>query len=196
MRTSFGKRWALIGFLAAGLVALTVPSASAAVWYNATPPDGSLIFGPGCRPDYGEATVGAGAHWNVIDTGGYNGGICGPTTVYTLTQATQTATFHWALYAGFARTQNCQVYAYIPSAYAGDYDTRYDFWAASDNGDYSWLGWPGATVNQDPHQGWTHIGGVIVPAGAPTSTSPSATPRHIPTGGWEPEPWPSTAPPA
>jgi len=180
MRQLLGKRWALIGFLAAGIIALTVQSASAAVVYNATVPDGSLIVGPGCYGSLGAWTAQGDWHPAGGDYYGFDAyqnlnnatGTCDGTSVYTLDQATATASVTWWLHFGItptstngvAFTQNCQIYAYIPTEKAGDYHARYDFYGFSYT-TIRWLAWPGDTIDQEDNAGWTHIGSAIVPPG-------------------------------
>jgi len=180
------RRWVTIAVTAAGLVGLTATSASADVRYNTNPPDNgtSLIVGPGCDTAWG--TYFLSNTWT--PTGGdYTGpdvyndnydavGACDGTSYYRLDQATADGTFLWDIQAYSSVTENCQVYAYIPSQGAGEFNARYDFYAADWN--YvpgQWLGWPGQTVNEYPNQGWTYIGGVIIPPNTPISTSNSAT---------------------
>ena len=173
MRKLHGSRWATIGFLAAGLLGLTVTSASAAVQYNTPPPNYAFIVGPGCG-------TGSSGYWDTHGTwnpagGDYVGpvqynwpsaaGSCNGTSEYILDQATPTALFRWHFLDDRPVPSNCQIYAYIPTDHAGDLDARYDFYADDGNGGLTWLSWPGATIDQEHNSGWTHIGGAIVPAG-------------------------------
>ena len=177
MRKLFGRRWVTIGLLAAGLVGLTVTGASAGVNYNASPPTGSFILGPGCGNQWGYwQTYGDG--WQPTSSADYSGADvyqepwlpvnrCDGTSYNVLTQTTETASSYWDFTIQATHTENCQIYAYIPSNHAGDYDTRYDFWATNGNTlRTTWLGWPGETVNQEPLAGWIQIGiDLPVPAG-------------------------------
>ena len=62
MRKLFGKRWALIGFLAPGIIALTAPSAAAVTYNVPAIPYGSVIVGPGCSYYGGSWTSGILGH--------------------------------------------------------------------------------------------------------------------------------------
>jgi len=91
---------------------------------------------------------------------------CNGRSFNTLTTTTQTGTFWWGFHIQAQTTQTCQIYASVPGDHAGDYDTRYDFWAQDGSGNWSWLGWPGQTINQEPLSGFIQIGiDLTVPAG-------------------------------
>lgn len=184
MRKLFVRRWVTITVVAAGLAGLTATSASAS-WDFQPPRDESRIVGPGCGNDNGGFGGNAwgywytsGSGWSTTSSADYPGpdayndnldaqealGTCDGTSYNVLTQASQTATFYWEYYVNQGTT-HCQVYAYIPGLNAGDYDTRYDFWAENYNGYYGWLGWPGDTINQQPLNGWIHIADLTIPDG-------------------------------
>jgi len=176
MRKLFRWRWVTIAVMAAGLAGLTATSASADVNLDSWPPgDGtSLIVGPGCGNSWG-FTQTAGAGWQPTSSADYSGpdvyndsydaqSSCDGTSYNTLTTTSETSRFYWSFNIDTSHAQTCQVFAYIPSTNAGDYNARYDFWDGL--GYYAqWLGWPGQTVNQEPLTGWIQIGSdVHVPA--------------------------------
>ena len=174
MRKLFGKRWALIGFLAPGIIALTAPSAAAVTYNVPAIPYGSVIVGPGCSYYGGSWTSGFWAtefgDWgyaggDYAQDGGTSTTTCNGISRFTQVTATDTAQFSWWLYLNDAVRWNCHIYAYIPWTNATDFDTRYDFYGVSNSTSQTWLGWPGATVDQYDYGGWTDLGGVIVPAG-------------------------------
>lgn len=179
MRKLALRRWVTIAVMAAGLVGLTATSASADVWYYTPPPvDGTtFVVGPGC-PNGTWGTYFISNTW--YPTGGdYHGariygdnpdaiGGCDGTSYYIPDQATPDATFYWDIQADAPYWQTCEVYAYIPTVDAGDFNARYDFYAANIN--YvpgQWLGWPGATVDQYDYGSWTDLGGVNIPPNTP-----------------------------
>jgi hypothetical protein len=185
MRKLFVRRWATIAVMAAGLIGLTATGASAG-WDYSGPPVGAPIVGPGCgyANTYGGATNGGnnwgtwsavGSGWATTDSADYSGpdaaydsldaaGTCDGTSYNVLTQPVETAGFSWEFYVNATGgAQNCQVYAYIPSHNAGDYDTRYDFYTTDYSGTTRWLGWVGQAINQELLQDFIHIGDLTVP---------------------------------
>lgn len=177
MRKLSAWRWVTIAVMAAGLAGLTATSASAAVNLNPVVPDEAVIVGPGCADPNAWGTWGPnGDGWQYTSSADWAGGdvyndpraqqgTCDGTSENVLTQTTETARFIWTDQTLVPYTQVCQVYAYIPSDHAGDFDTRYDFWGRDLYGNFNWLGWPGETVNQEPLSGWIQIGiDLTVPA--------------------------------
>lgn len=197
MRKLFAWRWITIAIMAAGLTGLTATSASADVNYNPQVPDEAVIVGPGCGDPNAWGYWGPiGDGWQNTSSADYTGGdvygdpwsaqgACDGTSQNVLTQTTVTAQFIWKDTATASYTQNCQVYAYIPSNNAGDYNTRYDFWGDNTTTNYhTWLGWPGQTINQEPLSGWIQIGiDLTVPANTQLSVTLSNADPNAP-GRW------------
>lgn len=159
---------------ATGTAAVTVPAhAGTMVVYNSAPAAGSVVIGPGCTNVH-QYTYGFSGNWQSTGSGDYTGsGVygqassrsCTGTTDYILDQATQTAQFRWHLETFCATGCTpvpCKIWAYIPTADAGDYHARYDFWADDGNGNLSWLAWPGGNVDQEDNSGWAYLGQVTV----------------------------------
>jgi len=177
MRKLVIRRWVTIAVMAAGLVGLTATSASAGVNLDSWPPgDGtSLIVGPGCGNSWGFWEALGPVAWQPTSSADYSGpdvyndnwdaqSACDGTSRNTLTTTTETSTFHWSFHIDTSVARTCQVFAFIPSANAGDFNARYDFWRGAGLS-LQWLGWPGETVNQEPLAGWIQIGiDVPVPA--------------------------------
>ena len=164
----------VLALAAMGAAAVAVPAhAGSMVVYNSTPAVGSVVIGPGCTNVH-QYTYGFSGNWQSTGSGDYTGSgvygqsssrTCTGTTDYILDQATQTAQFRWHLetFCGTGCTSvPCKVWAYIPTADAGDYHARYDFWADDGNGNLSWLAWPGGNVDQEDNSGWAYLGSVTV----------------------------------
>ncbi len=117
----------------------------------------SYLFGPGCTLDRWGTYTTSGI-WHTIGYGDYtpDGGqplsfnptrYCTGATMWTTTAPTRTAEFRWSFKLA-RRYSSCFIYAYIPTANAGHYHARYDFWV-----DGRWVAWPGKTIDQEATSG-------------------------------------------
>jgi len=166
----------------AALLAGAPNAAAASIGQAASPPSGQgyLVAGPGC-PNTSVLSTGSSGGWKSISAGDYAGpvefggssaadGSCSNKTAYILTTTSQTAQFRWHFYDAVSYYWGyktvCSIYAYVPTANAGDQHARYDFWGDDGNGNLTWEAWPGQNFNQENMSaGWYYIGTAVQPAG-------------------------------
>jgi hypothetical protein len=172
-----GRRRRRLAHLATvSLVAAAVgllPATAAHATSN-TPATGSDVVGPGCGADGIGVFLASGTSPNTVNAGDYtdftkfnvsSSPRCTNTTWYVLDKSgSATTTFEWWYGLDtFNRTPNiagdsCTMWAYIPTADAGDRDARYDVWGETPSGTMQWLFWPGHTIDQENTSGWVLLG--------------------------------------
>jgi hypothetical protein len=126
----------------------------------------TYIWGPGCPYDNSTQAVwdldygSTGGSWSSLSYGDWTGagffvGNCSGTTIYAWNTAA--SQYQWTIDPIEDVGARCTIDAYIPTANAGAYAVRYDFWWLDYSGVWHWLAWPGHDIDQEALSSWNQI---------------------------------------